>query len=57
MVRQDFVDNKVYELINTLLPKSRQIDWDIEVIGNIRDSIYNEVSRKVNGVNERRFYP
>lgn len=55
--RQDFVDNKVYELINALLPSSKQIDWDIEVIGNIRDVVYEEISRKGKGGHERRFYP
>ncbi|KKS44086.1 MAG: hypothetical protein UV05_C0012G0015 [candidate division CPR1 bacterium GW2011_GWA2_42_17] len=55
--RQDFVDNKVHELINALLPKTKQINWDIDVIANIRDNIYKEISRKVKGMNERRFYP
>ncbi len=57
IARQDFVDNKVYELINALLPKSKQLDWDIEIIAGVRDTIYDEVSRKVEGMNERRFYP
>lgn len=55
--RQDFVDNQVFNLINALLPKSKQIDWDIAIIAGVRDSIYEEIARKVKGVSEERFYP
>ena len=37
--RQDFVDNQIFELIQKLLPSSKQIDWDIEAIGAVRDAI------------------
>ena len=57
IARQDFVDNKIFELINELLPQCKKIDWDIEVIGNIRDSIFSTVSEKVVGLDERTFYP
>lgn len=55
--RQDFVDNKVFELINELLPKSKQIDWDIEIIGNVRDSIRIELVNERKLTNEMKFYP
>ena len=54
--RQDFVDNQIFELIQQLLPPSRQIDWDIEVIGAIRDAISEQlVDKKL--MSEMQFYP
>ena len=55
--RQDFEDNQIFETINSLLPPSQQIEWDIEVIGNIRKRIYEEVKKKLSNVNEKQFYP
>ena len=57
IARQDFVDNKVFELINELLPRHKKINWDIEVIAQVRDEIYSSVSAKVGGLSERKFYP
>jgi hypothetical protein len=37
--RQDFVDNQIYDLVKRLIPTSREIEWDIEMIGDIRDTI------------------
>jgi len=55
--RQDFVDNKVFELINSLLPSSKHIDWDIELIGNVREALRKEISQKLKVMNEMQFYP
>ncbi|GEM_PF-3551842 len=57
IVRQDVVDNKVFEFINELLPVNNKISWDIEVIATVRDSIFSAVSQKVGGQNESKFYP
>lgn len=57
IIRQDFVDNRIFELINSLLPASKQIKWDIEIIGDIRELIYKKLDRKLRGINEKRFYP
>lgn len=57
IARQDFVDNRVFELINELLPMDRKIEWDIEVIATVRDSILSAISQKVGGLNESKFYP
>ncbi len=27
--RQDFVDNEIYDLVNRLIPSSREIEWNI----------------------------
>jgi len=44
ILRQDFVDNEVFDLINKLLSPTASIDWDIEIIGNVRDAIRREVT-------------
>lgn len=54
--RQDFVDNEVFELIRRLAP-SAKIKWDIEMIGNLRDAIQEQVVDKQKLTNEARFYP
>ena len=37
--RQDFVDNEIYDLMKRLTPSKREIEWDIEMIGDIRDTM------------------
>ena len=54
--RQDFVDNAVFALIQKVNPTNRLIDWDIEMIGEIRDVLVCRISQKT-GVNERVIYP
>lgn len=54
--RQDFVDNKVFELIQRLAP-SAKIKWDIEMIGNVRDSIQTQIVDKGKLMSKARFYP
>jgi len=55
--RQDLVDNEIYELIQKLLPSAKKrIEWDIEIIGAVRDAIQSEVvGRKA--MSEVQFYP
>ncbi len=54
--RQDFVDNEIFELIQRLVPTAK-LKWDIEMIANVRDSIFSVVSSKVRKLSERNFYP
>jgi len=54
--RQDFVDNEVFELIQRLAP-SAKIKWDIEMIGNVRDSIQTQLVDKQKLMSEAKFYP
>lgn len=54
--RQDFVDNEVFELIQRLAP-SAKIKWDIEMIGNVRDSILIQLVDKQKLMSESKFYP
>lgn len=55
--RQDFVDNQIFELINTILLTSEHIDWNIELIGNVRETIRRELVEKLNIISEDEFYP
>ena len=54
--RQDFVDNQIFELIQKLLPPSKQIDWDIEAIGAFRDAMGKQIVDK-KCMSETQFYP
>ncbi len=54
--RQDFVDNEIFELIQQLAPFSK-IKWNIEIIGNIRDSIQTQLIDKKKLMSEMKFYP
>lgn len=55
--RQDFVDNEVFELIQKLLPANRKLEWNIEIIGAVRDAIQTEVVNERKLVSEMNFYP
>ena len=54
--RQDFADNQVFELIQKLAP-SAKIEWDIEMIGNIRDLIKTQIVYEKKLMSEGKFYP
>jgi hypothetical protein len=56
IVRQDFVDNSIFELLQSLNPSDKKIDWDIEMIGQVRDSIeYLFVDKNI--CTKQEFYP
>jgi hypothetical protein len=55
--RQDFVDNQIYDLVNLLIPSTREIEWDIEMIADIRDTIQHWLVDKYKIVDELEFYP
>ena len=55
--RQDFVDNQIYDLVKRLNPSTREIEWDIEMIGNIRDTIQHWLVARYKIVEELEFYP
>ena len=54
--RQDFVDNAIFELINELILSEKEMEWDIEAIGEIRDTIQSKLVEK-NFCTEQEFYP
>jgi len=55
--RQDFVDNQIYDLVNRLIPSAKEIEWDIEMIGDIRDTLQHWLVDKYKVVDELEFYP
>jgi hypothetical protein len=55
--RQDFVDNQIYDLVKQLIPSTREIEWDIEMIGDIRDTIQHWLVDQYKIVDELEFYP
>jgi hypothetical protein len=55
--RQDFVDGMIFELINALNPSSKQANWDIEMIGDIRDRIQFWLVEHYAVATEKDFYP
>ena len=54
--RQDFVDNTILDLLKTLNPTNKQLDWDIEMISNIRDIVKTWIVEKTS-CSEQDFYP
>jgi len=55
--RQDFVDNQIYDLVKRLVPSKREIEWDIEMIADIRDTIQHWFIDQYKTVDELEFYP
>ena len=55
--RQDFVDNQIYDLVKRLIPSRKEIEWDIEMIADIRDTIQHWLVDRYKIVNELEFYP
>lgn len=55
--RQDFVDNAIYELLNKLNPSQEEIEWDIEIIGDIRDVVCHWLVESLATTDEMTFYP
>lgn len=54
--RQDFVDNKIFLLISELNTSTKEVDWDIEMIGNVRNCIQNWLVEK-SKIDDMTFYP
>lgn len=55
--RQDFVDNKIFELIQELLPAKMKLDWNIEIIAAVREAIRIEIINEQKLMSEMKFYP
>jgi hypothetical protein len=55
--RQDFVDNAIFDLIQSLNTTDKAINWDIEMIGEIRDVIAEWMIERLNITDEQNFYP
>lgn len=57
IIRQDFVDNQIYDLVKRLIPSTREIEWDIEMIADIRDTVQHWLVDQYKIVDELEFYP
>lgn len=55
--RQDFVDNAIFNLIKSLNPTNKSINWNIEMIGEVRDVISDWYVHRLNITKEQKFYP
>jgi hypothetical protein len=55
--RQDYVDNAVFQLIRDINPTSKDISWNIEMIGEIRDNIRYWLVERLKVCEEMTFYP
>jgi len=55
--RQDFVDNGIFDLVKKLIPSRKKIEWNIEMIGDIRDTIQHWLVDRYKIVDELEFYP
>ena len=55
--RQDFVDNQIYDLVKRLIPSTRKIEWNIEMIGDIKDTMQHWLTDQCKIVDELEFYP
>ncbi len=55
--RQDFVDNEIFDLVKRLTPPTKEIEWEIQMIGDIRDTIQHWLVDQYKIVEELEFYP
>ncbi|MBT9537088.1 MAG: hypothetical protein IVZ94_03045 [Nitrospirae bacterium] len=55
--RQDSVDNAIYQLIREINPVDKEIAWDIEMIGEIRDVVREWMVERLKITDEQVFYP
>ena len=55
--RQDYVDNAIYQLIREINPVDKEIAWDIEMIGEIRDVVREWMVERLKITDEQVFYP
>jgi hypothetical protein len=54
--RQDRVDNAIFNMVEEITPIG-YMDWDMELIGEIRDVIKEYVVDQKNWMTEQQFYP
>ena len=53
---QDYVDGVIFELIQSLNPTKQPTEWNIEMIGDIRDTIEDWVVDKPKMCTDGEFY-
>lgn len=55
--RQDFVDIAIYDLLQNVSPSWRQVEWNIEMIADLRERIRYWFVEYLNLTDEMTFYP
>jgi hypothetical protein len=55
--QQDFVDNAIFKLLQSLNLTDKEIQWDIKTIGDVRDVIKDWLVKRIQIINEQNFYP
>lgn len=55
--RQDCVDNAIANLIGDLMPSDCEFEWDIELIGEVRDALQYVLVDRLGAMSEMEFYP
>jgi len=55
LMRQDFVDNQIYDIVKRLISLKREIKWNIKMIADIRDTIQHWLVDKYKIVDELEF--
>jgi hypothetical protein len=57
LTRQDFVDNSIFDLLQKLMPRNEKLEWNIEVIGAIREIAQQYLLDEKKIKSELEFYP
>ena len=55
--RQDYIDNAIYKLIKKVNPTNKKVEWDIELIWELRDKIREYFVENRIIADEQQFYP
>ncbi len=55
--QQDMIDNAIYHFIQSINPSNKEIPWDIEMIGEVRDVIEDWIVERLKITDEQDFYP
>ena len=55
--RQDFVDGVIFDCIRNVNPTKKEIAWDIEMIGDVRDEIEYWLTERLKLTIKQKFYP
>ena len=55
--RQDFVDNSIFELMQSLISSGQELAWDIDMVGEIRDCIETWLVERLEIQDSQSFYP
>ncbi|MBI3193383.1 MAG: hypothetical protein HYZ34_02825 [Ignavibacteriae bacterium] len=57
LARQDFVDNQIFTLLQMLNPSNHVLNWNIEMIAEVRDEIESWFIDKMKLTTPEEFYP